>query len=64
MVRVRGERQDNGRRWWRLARAPEAVDGRPVARLLPGEHRTSQGHQACREGAAHTPCWGTAQAAL
>ena len=31
-----GQRRRNGRLWRRLARAPEAVAGRPVGRPLPG----------------------------
>eukprot|EP00964_Phaeocystis_antarctica_P131271 scaffold95147_cov30-Phaeocystis_antarctica.AAC.1 len=42
-----------------LARAPEAVTGRPVARPRPGSTKSCQGPEEARE-----PSWGTAKGAV
>eukprot|EP00964_Phaeocystis_antarctica_P011805 scaffold6522_cov44-Phaeocystis_antarctica.AAC.1 len=49
--RLNGQRRENRRLWRRLARAPEAVPGRPVGRASPWERRASQGCQARPEEA-------------
>ena len=60
---LRGHRRGNGRLWRRLARAPEAVAGRSVARSLRWERRASQSCQA-RPGKAQAPTSGTTKRAL
>eukprot|EP00964_Phaeocystis_antarctica_P122394 scaffold86053_cov47-Phaeocystis_antarctica.AAC.4 len=56
----RGNGQGNRWLWRRLARAPEAVAGRPVGRPPPWERRASQSCQA-RPEEAQEPSWGSAR---
>eukprot|EP00964_Phaeocystis_antarctica_P109282 scaffold73758_cov52-Phaeocystis_antarctica.AAC.3 len=58
-----GQSRCNRRLRRRLARAPEAVAGRPVGRSLPWERRAGQSCQA-RPEEAQEPSWGTAKGAL
>eukprot|EP00964_Phaeocystis_antarctica_P124403 scaffold88056_cov33-Phaeocystis_antarctica.AAC.1 len=45
-LRLNGQRRWNWRLWRRLARAPEAVAARPVARLLPSGVHAAHSRQA------------------
>ena len=60
---LNGQRRWNLRLWRRLARAPEAVAGRPVGWSLPWERRASQSCQA-RPQEAREPTSVTAKGAL
>ena len=57
-----GQRRGNGRLWRRLARAPEAVAGRPVGRPLPGSAELPRAARRtlrrCRSRAGALPLWG------
>eukprot|EP00964_Phaeocystis_antarctica_P020820 scaffold11521_cov68-Phaeocystis_antarctica.AAC.5 len=58
----RVKRRRSQRLWRRLARAPEAVAVRPVARLLPSGVHAAQSHQA-RPEEAQGASWGPAKGA-
>eukprot|EP00964_Phaeocystis_antarctica_P037253 scaffold21274_cov36-Phaeocystis_antarctica.AAC.2 len=57
------QRQRDRRLWRRMARAPEAVAARPVARLLLSGVHAAQSRQAPLEE-AQRPSWGTTKGAL
>eukprot|EP00964_Phaeocystis_antarctica_P108511 scaffold73084_cov51-Phaeocystis_antarctica.AAC.1 len=63
LARLRVVRWWKGRLWRRLARAPEAVAGCPVARPLPGSAELPRCRQA-RPEEAQEPSWGAAKGAL